>query len=344
MILKTGKISKYRSLFFTIFAFSFILMFVTNLLEERGSMALTAEIIANNETPLCPIAIPMLILPAVFKNTLIFPTKLIGGPYGGFFPILFMWLVSLFTLGRGWCSWGCFYGGIDEGFSNIRRKPIIPNKFLSKWLRLVPFIVLTLIVVWSFLAMSPVYCEWLCPLKLVTEYPEINSFRSYLQAIIFISLGVSLLFILPVLTKKRTQCAFFCPLGAFQSLLGKVNPFTIKIDQNKCINCQKCIALCPVMAITENSLARGKVLMTCSKCGKCIEHCPVGAIDFNLPGKAILPQTNNRFFLLVKEILAPGTLFIFTAMVFGGIISGGTVPGALFRIFNLFANGSLLLH
>lgn len=208
MILRTGKISKYRSIFFTIFAFAFILMFITNLLEERGSMALTAEIIANNETPLCPIAIPMLILPALFKNTLIFPTKLIGGPYGGFFPIFFMWLVSLFTIGRGWCSWGCFYGGIDEGFSNIRKKPIIPTKLLSKWLRIIPFGVLTLIVVWSFFSMSPVYCEWLCPLKLVTEYPEINSFVSYIQAIIFITLGVSLLFILPLLTKKRSQCAF----------------------------------------------------------------------------------------------------------------------------------------
>jgi len=344
MILQTGKISKYRSIFFVIFAFAFILVFVGHLLETRGSMALTQEIIDNNETPLCPIAIPMLILPAMFKNTVIFPTTLMGTSFGGFFPILFLWLVSLITLGRGWCSWGCFYGGIDEGFSNITKKPIIPTKIIKQWLRLIPFVVLTVIVIWSFVAMSPVYCSWLCPLKLVTEYVEINSMKTYLQAIIFITLGMSLLIILPILTKKRTQCTFFCPLGAFQSLLGKVNPYTIKINKDKCIDCKKCINVCPMMAISEKDLTKGKVAITCSKCGKCIENCPTNAIDFKLPGKPILPQSSNRFANILKEFLSPTTIFIFTAMVFGGILSGGIVSGAMFRIFNLFVNGTLLIH
>jgi len=193
-------------------------------------------------------------------------------------------------------------------------------------------------------AMSPVYCSWLCPLKLVTEYVEINSMKTYLQAIIFITLGMSLLIILPILTKKRTQCTFFCPLGAFQSLLGKVNPYTIKINKDKCIDCKKCINVCPMMAISEKDLTKGKVAITCSKCGKCIENCPTNAIDFKLPGKPILPQSSNRFANILKKFLSPTTIFIFTAMVFGGILSGGIVSGAMFRIFNLFVNGTLLIH
>lgn len=345
MIIKTGNISKYRSRFFVIFALCFILVFITNLLETRGSMALTQEIIDANETPLCPVAIPMLILPAIFKGQLIFPTKLVGGPYGGFFPILFMWLVSLFTLGRGWCSWGCFYGGIDEGFSQIRKKPVIPNKKIKNGLRFVPFAVLILVVVWAFFSMSPVYCQWLCPLKLVTEYPEINSPTKYLQAIIFITLGVGLLFILPVLTKKRTQCAMFCPLGAFQSLLGKINPFNIHIDKEKCIKCGKCIQVCPFMAINQNLLEKGKVAITCAKCGKCIDNCPTNAIDFGLYGKPIFPGApQNKFTKIIKELIAPSTIYPFIGMLFGGILSSGSVSGALFRIYNLFANGSLLIH
>ena len=61
LILKTGKTSRYRSIFFIIFAFSFVLSFIAGLIEERGSMALTQEVIDNNETPLCPVAIPHLI-------------------------------------------------------------------------------------------------------------------------------------------------------------------------------------------------------------------------------------------------------------------------------------------
>lgn len=345
MILWTGNISKYRSIFFTIFAFAFILTFITHLLETRGSMALTQEVIDNNDTPLCPVAIPMLILPALFRNTIIFPSKLFGGYYGGFSQIFFMWLISLITLGRGWCSWGCFYGGIDEGFSKIGKRKIIPSKKIKPWLRFIPFIVLTVIIVWSFIVMSPVYCQWLCPLKLVTEYVEITNFKTYIQAIIFITLGMSLLFILPILTKKRTHCAFFCPLGAFQSLLGKINPFRIKIDKDKCIKCGKCIDVCPVMAINSDLLEKGNVSMTCTKCGKCIEKCPSNAIDFHLLGKPLFPgKSENKVINIFKELIAPSTIFTFMGMLFGGILSGGSVTSALFRIYHLFTNGSLLIH
>ena len=74
LIYRTGRISRYRTIFFVIYAAAFLLSFVSNLIEERGSMALTQEIIDANETPLCPVAIPQLLLPALAKNTLIFPT------------------------------------------------------------------------------------------------------------------------------------------------------------------------------------------------------------------------------------------------------------------------------
>lgn len=193
--------------------------------------------------------------------------------------------------------------------------------------------------------MSPVYCEWLCPLKLVTEYPEINSFKSYIQAIIFITLGVGLLFILPFLTKKRTQCSMFCPLGAFQSLLDKVNPFKIRINKDKCIKCGKCIQVCPFLAIDDNLLDKGKVAITCAKCGKCIDNCPTNTIDFHIYGKPIFPgNPKNKFSKIMKELISPVVIYSFLGMLFGGILSSGAVTSALFRIYNLFVNGTLLLH
>lgn len=362
MIFRTGKVSTYRSLFFIIYAFAFILVFIANLMEERGSMALTQEIVQNRDVPLCPVAIPTLILPAVLKQTLIFPAKLVGGPYGGFYPIFFMWLVSVLVLGRGWCSWACFYGGIDEGFSKILRKPLLNTKNMNPKLRYLPFAILILVVFWAFIAMEPVYCEWLCPLKLVTEYNEVNSLTTYIQAIIFITLGMGLLFILPILTKKRTQCGLFCPLGAFQSVVGKVNPYRVKIDPEKCIGCGKCQTACPTFSISDENLAAREIGITCTRCGKCMEVCPQGAINYSLAGVPF--STNDRIFTrkllsgnpnlfkrilakplhFLEEVLDARTIFIFGAILFGSIISSGMVTNAILRIYHLITTGSLLFH
>ena len=101
---------------------------------------------------------------------------------------------------------------------------------------------LALSVAWSFVVLEPVYCDWLCPLKLVTEHHEIDNSVAYLQAIIFITLGMGLLFILPLLTKKRTHCGLFCPLGAMQSLMSPANPYRVRIDPERCRGCRECVA------------------------------------------------------------------------------------------------------
>lgn len=343
IMLRSGKIYRPRLTFFVIYGLSFVAVFVSELIASRGSMALTAEVIQAREVPLCPVAIPQLILPAVLKGRLIFPTKLVGGPFGGFYPILLMWILSVLVLGRAWCSWGCFFGGLDESSSKLLRRPILPTRKMNPRLRYLPFAVLIIVVAWAFSAMSPVYCSWLCPLKLVTEYPAIDSPLRYLQAVVFISLGVLLLLLLPLLTKKRIQCGLFCPLGALQSLLGRLNPYRIFIDKNKCTKCGRCIEICPTFSITKESLTAGKVTSTCSLCGKCEEACPRSAFAFAFAGTGIASMPSERpptslgcrirrgLLRIVSELADAKALFLFSAVLFGGILSGSFVPSALWR-------------
>jgi ferredoxin-type protein NapH len=361
LMLKTGKTSRYRSIFFIIFAFSFVLSFVAGLIEERGSMALTQEIVDKKETPLCPVAIPQLILPLLFRQELIFPTKIFGGPYGGFVAIMLLWLVGTLALGRGWCSWGCFFGGIDEGFSKVLRKPVINSRKMNPRILLIPFVVLVVIVAWSFIAMEPKYCEWLCPLKLVTEYSEINSLITYLQAIMFITLGMGLLIILPILMKKRTQCSLLCPLGALQSLISPVNLYRIETDASKCTGCGRCMVVCPTFSIRKADGGNTHhASITCTRCGKCMDECPENALCFRLKGcrttvltlsqriQSRLSEWKGRLLAhpvkVMEEVFEPRTLFIFTAIVFGGTLSGSMVTDAAFRIYLLITTGSLLTH
>jgi polyferredoxin len=51
---------------------------------------------------------------------------------------------------------------------------------------------------------------------------------------IFIALFAVLVIALPLLTKKRTQCAFFCPFEAFQSIFNKTSVFDVNIDRTRC--------------------------------------------------------------------------------------------------------------
>ncbi|MBN1504139.1 MAG: 4Fe-4S binding protein, partial [Candidatus Eisenbacteria bacterium] len=75
----------------------------------------------------------------------------------------------------------------------------------KKWTYL-PYAVLAAVVVMSALTLAPTYCEWLCPFKTVTEFNEVNSFKSAVQAVILVSLFVGLVVVLPILTRRRTQC------------------------------------------------------------------------------------------------------------------------------------------
>ncbi len=362
LIFRSGKVSRYRSVFFIVYAVSFVLVFVPHLIETRGSMVLTQSMIKARDVPLCPVAIPQLILPALFKHRLIFPTSLLGGPYGGFYAILSLWLVSVLALGRGFCSFGCFYGGLDEGFSKLHRgKPSMGKRFNWNW-RYFPFALLLTVAVASFMSMSPVYCSWLCPLKTVTEYAEVNSVVRAAQTVIFVVLGAGLLAILPALTGKRTQCALFCPLGALQSLLGRLNPYRVKIRRDACVQCGQCKTACPTLSITDSSLESYKVTTTCTRCGACMDACPTGAIDYGLAGVGFAtcdrvltrrlmgerPGLWRRIALsplcVLEDLVDGRTLFLFTAILFGAILSGSFVPQAMVRLYRLATTGSLLLR
>ena len=51
-----------------------------------------------------------------------------------------IWLAATLVLGKGWCSYGCFFGGIEEGFAAIPQKPRI-RRLDPRW-RWMPWAVL----------------------------------------------------------------------------------------------------------------------------------------------------------------------------------------------------------
>lgn len=325
LMVYTKKIYRYRKIFFVTYALLFVVTFMTNLVEVRGSIFYNQSTFIAGETPFCHIVIPMIIIPAALTKTIIFPGSLLTG-FASIASMIVIWLGASIAFGRGWCSWACFYGGLDEGCASLCKKPKL--KIDRKWTYL-SFAILVSIVLLSAATLSPVYCDWLCPFKAVTESEQITSFVTIIKAVVFYSLFLGLVIILPILTGKRTQCGLFCPFGAFQSFTNKINIFEVRVDKDKCLNCKKCVRECPTYSIDENSLLKSKALMTCTKCGKCIDICPASAISYHIKGTRIgIKTTLSRY------------LFIYPAYIFALTIGGSAIVNGIYRLLKFMTTGS----
>ena len=340
MMLRTGRVHRWRKIFFTTYAVMFVIQFVWWSMGDRGHMWLLDGEILSAQAPMCHMVAPMLLLPLVFFREVIFPVPLLQG-----LSFLVIVLAVALFYGRSFCSWGCFFGGQDELFASLPRRKRWDLVRLPPAVRYFSLAFLLAIVLHSFATLSPTYCFWFCPFKVSSEFVEVNSFVRVLQTFLFVGLWVLLVVLVPVLTKKRSQCGLFCPMGAFLSLTNKVNLFDVRIDREKCTDCLRCVGSCPVFALTAESVAKGRPRISCSKCGACFEACPAGAIGFRLKG---VPYTAVNHPLrnggdppgfwrrLALDLLEPGSIFLFGIFTLATVIAFSSFTQAMSRLLNHF--------
>ncbi|HEX2970000.1 MAG TPA: 4Fe-4S binding protein [Bacteroidales bacterium] len=321
MMQYTGRTDRYRAVVFIIFAVSLSFTLISNMIEVRNSMSFSQADIIECKIPFCHLVIPMMIIPAAFTKSIIFPGSILGG-FADISTMVVLWLGATLVLGRGFCSWGCFYGGWDDCFSRFGKKPLI-RKIGDSW-RWMPFAALFMVMLTAALTLVPTYCDWICPFKAVTEFEKVTGVESAAKAGIFISLFGGLVVILPVLTKKRTQCSFLCPLGALNSLSNKITPFNVKIDQNRCTKCMKCVSVCPMFALTPENIRNGEISLFCSKCGKCIDTCPKNALHFGIKG---IEAGKMKGF--------SSYIFLFVSFLFIAAFSAGSIMSTISSLLKL---------
>jgi ferredoxin-type protein NapH len=320
LIFYSGRISGYRSVFFVTSAVSFIIVFKLKLwgLAVPARAALQPGI---PEVPFCHIAIASNLFTTLGDQ--VKAAALFGWDKWGFYTFGSLYVFSTLSVGQGFCSWACFYGGIDEFFSRVFKKQTIKINHIPPRFRDFPLGFWIFLMLASIIFFEPFFCNWICPLKLTTAFLNKGGDMYRIQAVTFIVIAALFLIILPLLVKKRTFCSFLCPFGAFISVAGQVNPYRFMVDSGKCTKCGVCSINCPVFAIDRNF----EISNYCVKCGACADKCPESAIN------VVIKKAGSGGASGYDE--KTHVLFILSMMVMGTAISSFFVPEAAVMLLKL---------
>lgn len=311
-ILRSGKVSFWRPLYFSVLAACFILYFKLLHPQIDGG-----DIASATQPPACHIALASSALN--YANAMLIAlSKSTAGTWG---PLIagVLWLLATLALGQAWCSWACFYGGIDDGLSRVLpRKWQILRFYAPSKIRHIQSALLLAFLLAGLGTMTPAFCHWVCPLKM-TCFSDALAPGGRIQMIVVWALGLSALALGPLLTGRRTFCGLLCPFGAWQAFFGRLNPFRVTATNAPCGACSACKQACPVFAITKNAEAKTEISAYCNRCGNCIDACPNGRLRYTLLGKE-LPAGS---WLSVK------TLFVCLCLYIGGLMGSLYIPALL---------------
>jgi ferredoxin len=150
--------------------------------------------------------------------------------------LLFFILPLAFTLffGRTFCAGACPLGAIQDV---VIMKPISLPKWLNKTLGLIPYLYLSLAVLFAATGTDFIICRY---------DPFVGIFRMDAKFHMVV-LGVS--FLLMGMFVARPYCRFLCPYGVLLSWMSRFSRRHMTITPSKCIQCKLCTNSCPFDAI-----------------------------------------------------------------------------------------------
>lgn len=178
--------------------------------------------------------------------------------------------LTALLMGRFFCGYICPIGAMQDFFKYVGIKLGLKEIKFSPKAELLKYVVLIAIMVLSIFDMG----------NIVSPYSPWLAYQNIFIGLKFqIGTIILLLIVLISLFGRRIFCRYFCPLGAFQSLLYAVGPF--KIKKSNC-DCSYCLRDCPVSEQERLSKKSSELSPECVNCLKCIDTCVKGTEGFRL--------------------------------------------------------------
>lgn len=235
----------------------------------------------------------------------------------GNFNILSIWpqLVAFFIiisitiiLGRFFCGWFCTFGALNDFIYTISKKMFktkyLVNEKLDAILKYFKYVILLFIVlvIWtSSLSLFDSYSPW-------DAFAQVDNLS---EAIVKYTGGFIILAIIAVgaIFIERFFCRYLCPLGAIFTILSKCRIFKIKKLRDNCGECRICTNNCSmgINLSKMDNVSSGE----CINCFKCIDVCPRQNPHVSICGEKVNP--------LLPSVIA---IAAFTGLyTLGGIMS-----------------------
>ena len=201
-------------------------------------------------------------------------------------------------LGRFICGFLCPFGWFQDLLHKIPGKKLStaklkPLRYL-KYAVLAVFVILLPAFVTNSLGMGdPFFCKYICPqgvLEGAIPLALVNSgIRAALGNLFTFKFTILVLVIILSILFYRPFCKWICPLGAIYSLFNKISLLKIKVDPEKCVNCQKCSHACKMDVNVVDTPDHPE----CIRCGACMKACPTNAICYHY-GFSGKKQADNK--------------------------------------------------
>lgn len=182
------------------------------------------------------------------------------------------------------CSWGCQLGALQESIFNI---PVYKNKYKFQFPFAISLAVRLILFILFFLLLFGIALG----IKNFVIYHHVNYFKIFSLDLATFALYSLPVFVLASLFIFRPFCQFICPFGLYAWLLENIAINRVRVIEDKCIECLKCVKDCPTQAMKGIYEKKRKYFLPdCWSCGICVEVCPTDAVEYGKDRKNFSPE------------------------------------------------------
>lgn len=258
-----------------------------------------------------------------------------------FWLVLMLALAVAFSLllitgwrGRAWCGWACpqtvflegvyrpvehFFDGGREARLRLQAAPMSVNKAARRAAKYVTFLLISAAIAHTASAIFVGPRElWL----MIDEGPAKH------QLAFLLTVGFTAILTFNFTWFREQFCVVLCPYGRLQSVLHDRDSVTVAYDvkrgeprgkpgpaQGDCIDCKRCVAVCPTGIDIRNGLQ-----MECLACTQCIDACDEIMIKVHKPVGLIRFASQNELAGQPVRTIRP-RLVVYGALVVVSVVS-----------------------